>query len=180
MVGGLFVLAGTVKALGVQWSYEWTRPAVPAAQMSPTSQAAPPAPADPMFRFTLKFGGPIVFRDEIRNYRLGSFWWIAHPAAIVLPWVEIVTGLALIFGFWIVESAILIGAMLLFFNGMVGWAMHRGLDIECGCFGGDTRVGWVKLAENFGLFALTILAVVGHALGRARRVPDSPPAAPSE
>ena len=39
-------------------------------------------------------------------------------------------------------------------------ALLRGLDIECGCFGtaDASRVGVVKVLENFGMLALAVLA----------------------
>jgi putative oxidoreductase len=135
-LGGVFVYAGAVKVFGPEAAREGGR-AMPAA-VKYVLGVEPTAPG-------VTFAGPIAFRNEIKNYQLGSWYWVIHPAAIVLPWVEIIVGVALIFGLWMVESTILIWAMLIFFNVMVAGAMVRGLDIRCGCFGGDQKVGWTKL-----------------------------------
>jgi uncharacterized membrane protein YphA (DoxX/SURF4 family) len=110
----------------------------------------------------IKVVGIVGFRDEIKNYRLGPFWGVIHPAAIVMPWIEIVTGLALFCGIWVVESAVMIMLMLVFFNALVGSAMYRGLDINCGCFGTDMKVGWLKISENTGLMVLGVAALIGR------------------
>ncbi len=175
VLGGLFVYAGAVKTLGLQVSREWVKPAGSAANRT----TAPPHDA-PTLRVTFRFAGPTAFRDEIKNYQLGRFWPVVHPAAILMPWIEIVTGLSLILGIWVFESAAMIVAMLLFFNALVGSAMYRGLDIECGCFGGDMRVGWLKISENFVLVGLGLLAIVGRwrAVQPSRPVhADAPPGA---
>jgi hypothetical protein len=57
--------------------------------------------------------------------------------------------------------------MMAVFIVAVAVAMARGLDIECGCFGtaDGTRVGFVKLLENSGMFAL---AAIGSLRSRSR------------
>ncbi len=171
-LGGFFVYAGGVKALGLQIRTEWVR-------VPPIHKTTTQPDSDPAWRLTASLHGPALFRDEIRNYRLGRFWWIVHPAAILMPWIEIVTGLSLILGFWVFESTVLICGMLLFFNAMVGWAMHRGLDINCGCTGGDTKVGWLKINENFGLLAIGLLGLAARwrvrAIDRKRKAQEEQP-----
>jgi len=144
-LGGFFVFAGVAKLVGLKfsWGAVWLL-------LTQGSWSG------------IRFLGVIGFRDEIRNYRLGAFWPVIHPAAILMPWIEIVTGLALLCGIWVVESAVMIMAMLVFFNMLVGSAMYRGLDINCGCAGTDMKVGWLKISENLGLFALGVLALIGR------------------
>lgn len=145
VLGGFFVFAGVAKLFGLKfsWGAVWLL-------LTEGSWSG------------IRFLGLVGFRDEIRNYRLGAFWPVIHPAAIVMPWIEIVTGLVLICGIWVVESAVMIMAMLVFFNILVGSAMYRGLDINCGCAGTDMKVGWLKIAENLGLLALGVLTLVGR------------------
>lgn len=165
VLGGAFVLAGGVKILGPAESATGHR--LPGAVKWVLGQK-PSSPG-------VEFRGPVVFRDEIKNYQLGRFYWLVHPAAIALPWIEVATGLTLILGIWMVESTILIWGMLLFFNFMVASAMKRGLDIRCGCFGGDMKVGWMKLSENFGLILLGVWALIARRLLGAKAPQDSSP-----
>jgi putative oxidoreductase len=104
---------------------------------------------------------PAQLAVQIRNYQLAP-WWAIHPAAIVLPWVEIVAGLLLILGVWAIEATIVLGGLLALFMAAIGWAMYQGLDIECGCFAGHAKVGWLKLGENAGLLAVAVFGVLAR------------------
>jgi putative oxidoreductase len=100
-----------------------------------------------------------TFAHQVHNYRLAP-GWSENLLAMVLPWVELLTGLALLVGVRPRAGAWLATALLLVFTVAVGLAMARGLDFQCGCFGtaDATRIGGVKLAENLGML---VLAVVG-------------------
>ncbi len=80
--------------------------------------------------------------------------------ALSLPWIELVAGLAMLFGVRARAGGLLTSAMMIAFTVAVGIAMARGIDVECGCFGTSdgTRVGAQKLLENTGL---TVLALLG-------------------
>jgi uncharacterized membrane protein YphA (DoxX/SURF4 family) len=104
---------------------------------------------------------PAQLAVQVRNYQLAP-WWLIHPAAIVLPWIEIVAGLLLILGIWAIEATIVLAGLLALFLGAIGWAMYQGLDIECGCFAGHAKVGWQKLAENAGLLAVAAFGVLAR------------------
>jgi putative oxidoreductase len=106
---------------------------------------------------------PAQLALQVRNYQLAP-WWMIHPAAIVLPWIEIVAGLLLILGIWAIEATIVLAGLLLLFVFAIGWAMYHGLDIECGCFAGHAKVGWLKLAENAALLAVAALGVLARGL----------------
>lgn len=157
-IGGVFVYAGLTKAFGLRLAFT----------------------TEPYLGAGTRVLGVIAFRDEIRNYQLGPLYWLVHPSAIVLPWMEIVAGLALVFGFWAVEAATLIAIMIVVFNVGVGSAMYRGLDINCGCFGTDMKVGWLKLAQNTLLLGVTILAPLAMwraGVNRRQAAPAVPDAA---
>ena len=47
--------------------------------------------------------------------------------------------------------------------------MHLGLDIECGCFAGHTKIGPGRLAEDAALLALTALLFLARRKSSARR-----------
>ena len=69
----------------------------------------------------------------VYNYRLvpGAF---LNLMGLVMPWLELLTGLALILGIWTRTSAALIGALLLVFLAAISINLARGNAIDCGCF----------------------------------------------
>lgn len=80
----------------------------------------------------LKMQEPLLFAAAIDGYGLVS-WDAAKTLARVLPVVEVAAGAGLIFD---IRGALgLIVAQLLVFMGVLAWAMHLGLDVDCGCFG---------------------------------------------
>lgn len=105
----------------------------------------------------LKLKDPILFADDVRNYRLVGDP-IAPAMALFVPWIEVVAGIAVMTdrlarG----ASLILTGSMVVFTLAIViAWA--RGLDISCGCFGGEEEMNYpVKVAQNVGLIVLGCL-----------------------
>jgi uncharacterized membrane protein YphA (DoxX/SURF4 family) len=106
-----------------------------------------------------KIGDPAAFATQIHRYRLIPVG-TENLLAIVLPWVELIAGLALVLGVRARSAAWLSSAMMVVFTLAVGLAVARGLDIECGCFGtaDATRVGGLKLAENLLLTGTAIIA----------------------
>ncbi|MGA3118864.1 MAG: MauE/DoxX family redox-associated membrane protein, partial [Syntrophobacteraceae bacterium] len=84
----------------------------------------------------------------IANYRLIPYMFL-NLGAIILPWIELVTGLFLIIGFKSRSSALVIGLLLIMFDVMVLINMYWGAPITCGCY--DTvgePIGWKKVLEN--------------------------------
>jgi uncharacterized membrane protein YphA (DoxX/SURF4 family) len=80
-----------------------------------------------------KLVDPPSFAHMIYNYRLvpGGF---VNAFALVMPWLELLAGLALILGIWTRMSAALIGALLLVFVAAISLNLARGNAIDCGCF----------------------------------------------
>ena len=59
--------------------------------------------------------------------------FLVSPLVIIMPWVEMVTGVFLIINWKIRPSAILIALMNLIFIIAIISAMVRGMEIDCGC-----------------------------------------------
>jgi putative oxidoreductase len=80
-----------------------------------------------------KIADPPAFAHMIYNYRLlpGS---AVNALALVMPWVELFVGIALVLGVWRREAAILAGLLLLVFLVAIGVNLARGHAIDCGCF----------------------------------------------
>lgn len=98
------------------------------------------------------------FAKEITNYNLLPLESI-NLIALVMPWLELCSGLLLIFGVRLKANSVLISAMLIVFILAAISAIARGLDINCGCFGKTTekKLGWEKVFENLGLLSATLL-----------------------
>jgi putative oxidoreductase len=100
---------------------------------------------------------PAGFSQNIGNYQMVRHDWL-NLMAITLPWTEVVAGLLLITGPWKRASAVAIAFMLVVFLVAIASAMHRGLNINCGCTGtvGGTKVGFQKLAEDTAMLAVAV------------------------
>jgi uncharacterized membrane protein YphA (DoxX/SURF4 family) len=83
---------------------------------------------------------PSGFAQAIYNYRILPGWMI-HPMAILLPAVEVLVGLSLLLGVWVPGGSLLASSLLSAFAVALGLNLIRGLDIDCGCFGGGPGEG---------------------------------------
>jgi len=80
-----------------------------------------------------KILAPAVFAKIIYGYALFPSIFI-NLLAIVLPFVELVAGLALIVGFYPRSAVLIINAMLLAFIVSLSINIIRGHEFDCGCF----------------------------------------------
>jgi uncharacterized membrane protein YphA (DoxX/SURF4 family) len=80
-----------------------------------------------------KIFDPAAFAKVIFNYQLLPDSLI-NVAAIVLPWLEFILGLALMTGLWLPGAVVLVNVLLVAFLGALVFNLARGLDIHCGCF----------------------------------------------
>jgi len=81
-------------------------------------------------------------------------------SAYLAPWLELWAGLLLVCGVFTRLNALFTGAMLVFFELLLGQAWLRGLPItSCGCFGsgGSNSIGR-EFSQNLLLLALAWLA----------------------
>jgi len=99
----------------------------------------------------VKVLGPLDFAQNIRNYRLVG-QSLSFLAAVILPWLEILAGLALAAGVWRRASAFVISALLGCFIVLTLVTIVRGLDVDCGCFGALSRKsGFGVILEDLGM-----------------------------
>ncbi len=104
-----------------------------------------------------KIWHPGLFAKSIANYRLLPLP-LLHISAIVLPWLEMVSGIALLLNLYGRAANIIIAGLLGIFIIAIAAAMIRGLDFNCGCFsvdGGESNMGALKLFQNLGLLLAT-------------------------
>jgi len=109
-----------------------------------------------------KLADPPSFAHMIYNYRIvpGS---LINISALVMPWVELLAGLALILGVWVKPARWIVTLMLVTF--MIAIAVNLGRDnaIDCGCF--DTSAAnktyeerirdmWIVLLRDAGMLLM--------------------------
>jgi putative oxidoreductase len=76
---------------------------------------------------------PRAFAIDIATYQMLPLA-LVNPLAIVLPWLELVTGALLVLGLRARAASLLTAAMLAMFTAAISVAVARGLDLSCGCF----------------------------------------------
>lgn len=109
-----------------------------------------------IFSGFVKVRDPQLFLMQIRGFHLLPDPFAAW-LALSLPWLEIFCGIAVIIGFMSRGGLILLGASLLMFIGVLGYAWASGLDIECGCFGSAVKTSLrMELLIDLVLLALCI------------------------
>ena len=102
-----------------------------------------------------KILSPFDFAVSIYNYRLFPGPLIGIAAAI-MPWVEALAGLCLLAGFNTKGAATITSLLLLTFVGLIIISAVRGLDIDCGCFGGvERKVGLQAILEDTALLIIS-------------------------
>jgi uncharacterized membrane protein YphA (DoxX/SURF4 family) len=108
---------------------------------------------------TDKISNPAGFSQAIQNYRLFPTE-IINIFAIIIPWIELICGLLLLFGISVRENSFIISSLLFVFTLAVAISMIRGLNFDCGCFGKPSPIGWKKLGENFLMLLLSVLLIM--------------------
>ncbi len=80
-----------------------------------------------------KIGDPQGFAEVVKNYRVLPLWAVSS-FSLILPWVEMLCGTALLTGFLVKGGALIVDALMILFMVTLGINMARGVDISCGCF----------------------------------------------
>ncbi|WP_116113855.1 MauE/DoxX family redox-associated membrane protein [Austwickia chelonae] len=83
-----------------------------------------------------KIGRPLTSARAVQAYDLMPFD-VAAVVGQVLPIIELALGLLLLVGLFSRFSGIFSSALLIVFIIGIASAWVRGLEIDCGCFGGD-------------------------------------------
>lgn len=80
-----------------------------------------------------KIVDPPSFAHMVYNYRILP-GVLVNLMGLTMPWIEILCGLALIFGIWKGTARTIIAAMLVTFIIAISINLARGNAIDCGCF----------------------------------------------
>jgi uncharacterized membrane protein YphA (DoxX/SURF4 family) len=108
-----------------------------------------------------KIALPENFSVSISNYKLLPAEFI-NILAIIIPWIELVSGLLLLLGISVKENSAIITCFLIVFTIAIIISLFRGLNIDCGCFGTayGAQIGLLKVGENI------LLIIIGFILIR--------------
>jgi putative oxidoreductase len=102
----------------------------------------------------LKLGDPTAFANEITNYRFLPS--LAPWLAATLPMVEIALGLLLVAApiGWRRAAALATAGLMAVFTVAVTQVVVRGINVDCGCFGGGSGpVTGLTIARDLALLA---------------------------
>ena len=127
-----------------------------------------------------KIGRPLMFADEIEMYGVLGPGPLLYLIAIVLPWVELLCGAALLTGIFMRGSALILAVMNLVFIVVIAYRTAvimsaegiplRQVYFDCGCGFGPTYA-WKKLIEDalFLVFSIAILLSPAYRFVAGRR-----------
>ena len=109
-----------------------------------------------------KIAEPYDFALAVATYQIAPLV-LVNIFAIVLPWVELVTGTALIAGFWTKENASLILLMMLIFIAALSIVLGTGRELGCGCFASEEaadEITWLTLVRDLFWTALAAFLIL--------------------
>ena len=85
---------------------------------------------------------PAIFSKSINNFHLTeNIIWVENLIALILPWLELIIGVFLVFGLFLEGTTSIIIVLLIFFIAILSQAVFRGIDVHCGCFKLEADVG---------------------------------------
>lgn len=96
-----------------------------------------------------KIADPQSFANSIENFKIFPDFLI-NITAIVVPWIELISGVLVFLGIAVKETSFIIINLLGIFIVIIIISLFRGLNVDCGCFGTSSgnSIGLVKLIED--------------------------------
>jgi putative oxidoreductase len=88
------------------------------------------------------------FAETIASYQLVPYWGV-NLLAVILPWIELISGILLIVGIRTRTASAVIGCLLFLFTLGILYNLALGSEISCGCFQSldDPISGWTVLRD---------------------------------
>ena len=87
---------------------------------------------------------PAGFSKNIHNFHITPVA-MENLAALIIPWLELIIGVFLIFGLFLEGTISITIGMLVFFIIILSQAVFRGIDVHCGCFKTEADSGITDL-----------------------------------
>lgn len=91
----------------------------------------------------MKIAHPAIFFSDLLSFGLPFPEMFLRVVAVSLPWLEVLAGFGLVLNLWPETIRPVASILCLIFVLMLGQAVMRGLDLNCGCFGAGGR-GWFE------------------------------------
>ncbi len=120
-----------------------------------------------------------AFAESVANYRILPPA-LVPVAAAALVGVELTAGLALLANAWARAAAWLLAMLLAAFTVGLSSALGRGIDLACGCFGGNAPADRFTVLRDVVLLALAVLVALGSRDPEPPAAAREAPAAPAE
>jgi len=113
---------------------------------------------------------PAGFAQAVAAYRILPPWSV-NAFALMLPWVELLAGLAVAMGIGREGGALAVSAMLVAFLIALALSLYRGFDISCGCFSTSPeaqRISWIYLVRDIALLLVAVFIFLSPLPARGR------------
>jgi len=107
------------------------------------------------------------FAQDVANYRVIPAALVPLLAAAVVG-IELLAGIALVTGVMERSAAAVLAVLLGAFTVLLTQALLRGIDLRCGCFGGDERASWWTVLRDLVMLATALAVARGRAPERTR------------
>ncbi|MBN2358246.1 MAG: DoxX family membrane protein [Deltaproteobacteria bacterium] len=106
---------------------------------------------------------PEMFAVDVATYQILPLELI-NLMAIILPWIELAAGIMLLIGWRTRAAALLISGMMVMFVVAISIALHKGLDMSCGCFASqgaaEDPISWRTIVRDSGWLLLALYALL--------------------
>jgi len=114
-----------------------------------------------LYAAALKVANIDAFAGNVAAYQLLPYSY-NYLVAAILPYVEMITGILLLFNVQVRPASLLLMGLNLLFIVVLASAIWRGLDIDCGCFqqsgGGEHVAPLAALLRDVGLMVLLLIS----------------------
>jgi len=95
-----------------------------------------------------KINYPAEFAETIASYQITPYFAV-NLMAVVLPWIELISGVLLILGIRTRSAAAILLALLALFTLAIAITLARGVPIGCGCFHTiEDPISWKTLVRD--------------------------------
>lgn len=104
----------------------------------------------------VKINHAAEFAETVASYQMVPYWGV-NLMAVVLPWVELISGFLLVVGYRGKSAAAVIGFLLLIFTAGIALNLLRDAPISCGCFSAlGEKMSWQTLARDLVWLGMTV------------------------